>query len=148
MHRSPTPGLLFLVLAVPCYFLPAAEPEARYGITPDLKAYPQSKPKEALSSILKAIDNKKFDYLLAHLAEPQWVDARLKRFGGKLELMAEEAKDQLSPLAVKRLKRFVKDGMWKTNGTTTVVSHPKIKGRVVKLKQINDRWYLQNDYQP
>src|SRR5262245_55933096 len=51
----------------------------RYGVTRDAKSYPQASAKEALASVLKAIRDRKFDYLVAHLADPAFVDDRVKR---------------------------------------------------------------------
>src|SRR5438876_7020446 len=48
----------------------------RHGVAPELKSFPQATPKEALASVLKAVEMKRFDYLLAQLAEPDWVDGR------------------------------------------------------------------------
>jgi hypothetical protein len=42
----------------------------RYGIQPNVELYPQSTPKEALGSVLKAIDAGRLPYLLAQLADP------------------------------------------------------------------------------
>src|SRR5438445_6488726 len=46
----------------------------RYGFDVNLNLYPQKTPQEALLSIAKAVDNKRVDYVLAHLADPRFVD--------------------------------------------------------------------------
>ena len=68
-----------LILALPAQ---AARAAPRYGIDADLKSYPQGTPKEALASVLKAIDGKRFDYLVAQLADPTFIDDRIKRVHG------------------------------------------------------------------
>ena len=61
-----------LVGAVCAPYIPAQETNAatRFGVASDFSSYPQATPKEALSSVLKAIDNKRIDYLLAQLSDP------------------------------------------------------------------------------
>ena len=39
--------------------------ETRYGIALDLKSYPQATAKEALASVIKAVEDKHLDYLVA-----------------------------------------------------------------------------------
>src|SRR5207249_2823881 len=56
------------------------EPSARYHVAPDLKTYPQGTAKEAFASVLEAIKKKRIDYLLAQLAEPDWVDGRVDAY--------------------------------------------------------------------
>ncbi len=147
MDKRPAVGLLFgLVLQGSLLF--GADLELRYGIKPDLKNFPQSKPKEALTSILKAVKEKKHSYLLAHLADPEWVKRRVKSYGGKFGEVVEETRDQLSPLAIKRLESFLEKGTWKTTDKETVVTYDKIPSRVIRLRQVDGRWVLLNDFTP
>src|SRR5690349_21732166 len=80
--------------------------DERYGLALDTKAYPQATPKEALASMLKAIDEKKFDYLAAQLADPGFVDERVKKvYGGKFEEQVRDTQARLDPATVKQLRR-------------------------------------------
>src|SRR5438552_17204398 len=73
-----------IVLLVGLMTFGVGEPAARYGIAPDLKTFPQATAKEALASVLKAVEAKRFDYLVAQLADPEFVDDRVKRlYAGK-----------------------------------------------------------------
>lgn len=143
---------LIVALASFCLFQSATELRAdakeQYGVKPDLKSYPQSTAKEALTSILQAVEKKQHDYLLAHLADPDWVEKRVKSYGGKFDEVVEETKDRLTPLAVKRLKRFLENGKWTVTGKEALVTYDKVPSRVVRFRQIDDRWFLQNDYDP
>ncbi len=56
----------------------------RYGVELDLEGYPQNTPKDALGSVLKVLAEKRYDYLLAQLADPAFVKARLKVYKGDL----------------------------------------------------------------
>jgi hypothetical protein len=127
----------------------ADEPVQRYGIDADFKTYPQATAKEALASILKAVENKRIDYILAHLADPQWVDDGVKKNGGKFEDFVKECKEtKLDPVAVKQLGRFLKDGEWKVEEKTAEARLKDVPDRSVRFFKIGDRWYLENAYRP
>jgi hypothetical protein len=125
-------------------------PDKRYNQTLDLKKYPQDTPKTALLSLIKAIENKDVEYILAHLAEPKFVDQRVTDLGGKFDLLVEEAKGKLveDPGTLKLLKRFAADGDWKTDGDHSFASLPDVAGKQVNFIQRKDRWYLENRNQP
>lgn len=134
---------LALVVATPLAF--AQDKTARYGIGLDTKTYPQSSPKETLSSVLKAIENKKIDYLLAHLAEPQFIDNRVKKiYGGKFSEQVDETRGRLDPFTVKQLKLFLDEGKFATEKAVATVTLEKVKNRQVKFIQKDGRWYLDN----
>jgi hypothetical protein len=122
---------------------------ARYGVALDAKAYPQATAKEALASVLKAIEAKKFNYLVAHLADPGFVDDRVKRiYGGKFDEQVQDTKARLDPVTVKQLKRFLKDGEWDVGHTSAAVTLKDVKDRVVRLTKKGGRWYLKHDFTP
>jgi hypothetical protein len=124
----------------------AQEKDARYGVALDSKTYPQATPKETLASVLKAIADKKVDYLVAHLADPSFIDDRVKRvYGGKFAEQVEDTRGRLDPFAVKQLERFAKEGKWDINKTEATVTVEEIKDRQVKLLKKDGRWYLANE---
>ena len=103
----------------------AAGAGERYGVAPDLKTYPQATPKEALASALKAAEAGRFDYLAAQLADPAWVDERIKRlYGGRFEDQVEEARARLDPPTLKLLRRFLAEYVY-----------PGFKGRTDPVKR-------------
>jgi hypothetical protein len=135
-------GLVFAVT------LHAADPAKRYGIDADLKTYPQASPKECLTSVLKAIENKRFDYVVAQLADPSFVDERVKRtFGGKFEEQVDDTHTRLDPAAVKLLQRFAKDGELVGDAPPTLFLKD-VKDRSVSFVKIGDRYYMQHSYKP
>src|SRR5947209_6579591 len=102
-----------LVLVASVAALAADAPAKRFGVEANLESFPQAKPKETLTSVLKAIDLKRPDYVLAHLADPKFVDQRVKETSYD-ELLAETtAKLVNDPGAAKQLRGFLKDGEWK-----------------------------------
>jgi hypothetical protein len=141
------PGLVtaLVVSAV----LPAAEPATRYGVAPDLKAYQQATPEETLASVLRAIDSKRFDYLAAQLADPDFIDERVKRlYAGRFEEQIADTQARMDALAVKLLKRFAKDGKWKTEKDTARATLEDAPERVLRMRQLGGRWYLEHSFTP
>ena len=78
----------------------AKEPEARFGLAPKLKVYPQATPKLALRSAITAILDGDTAYLVAHLLDPGFVELRLadraKQFEAEIDsLLARRRDDQI-----------------------------------------------------
>jgi hypothetical protein len=122
---------------------------SRYGIALDVKSYPQSTAKEALASVIKAIDEKKIAYLVAQLADPAFVDDRVKRlYGGKFEEQVQDTQRRLDPSTVKQLKRILKEGKWTTTSTSAVVQADEVKDRCVRLVKKDGRWYMEHRFAP
>jgi hypothetical protein len=142
--------LLALVLAVAFASVVVAQAEKRYGIDADLKTYPQATSKQTLASVLKAIENKRVDYLLAHLAEPEWVDRRVKDTGGKFSDLVEETKGKLvdDPASAKLLQRFLKEGDWEVGDSEAEVSLKDVKDHVVAFHKVEGRWFMENRNSP
>jgi hypothetical protein len=122
-------------------------PPKRYGIEADLEDYPQAAPKVALESVLKAIDNKKIDYLLAHLADPTWVDDLVKTIhDGKFEGLVKETSDKIAkdPTMIKELRRILKEGEWKEDDAAASACLKDAKDSCVFLRKIEGRWFLED----
>ncbi len=158
--------LCALVIGLTVLTAPGAQPAGKgkagapFGIDPDYESYPQKTPKAALGSVLKALTQKRYDYLLAHLADPAFVQAELKRFKGQLPAsLAEESKNLLAfqrlvkatavhfqddPTKLRELSRFAKDGTWKEDENRASATLKILPARKVFLKKINDRWYLED----
>ncbi len=131
----------------------------RFGILLDTGRFPQEKPEQALSSVVKAIQLKQIDYLLAHLADPKFVDHKVdelkKQFGGgkeearaylafqKLVKITAEHFDE-DPGKVKDLQRFAKDATWQDNGKLAVGTLKNLPSRKVFLRKIDGRWMLED----
>jgi hypothetical protein len=119
----------------------------RYGITADYKTYPQATPKETLASLLKAVEDKHVDYALAHLADPHWVEERVKQLGGKFEDLVKECREtKLDAAAVKQLRRFMQDGEWKVEEKIAEVVLKDVNDRSVRFYKVDDRWFMENGY--
>lgn len=127
----------------------AAPPEERYSIRADREAYPQATPEEALASVIKAVQAGRVDYVLAHLAEPAWVDEQVKsRHGGDFKRAVADAAIQLGPYNVKLLGRFQEKGKWKVEKDKAVLTFDEVKDKVVSFKKIDGQWYMQHRRTP
>lgn len=118
----------------------------RYGLDADIDSFPQASPKETLGSVLKAIERKRVAYLLAHLADPKFVDERVKLYGGNFDDVVLETTTKLTqePGSVKELARFFAEGEWQEAGETATATHKDIKNRSVFMRKIGNRWFLEN----
>jgi hypothetical protein len=123
----------------------------RYGIEANLRDYPQENPKETLASVLRAIERGRINYLLAHLADPAFVEKRVKEvYGGDFEELVKETTHKLAdnPAAVKELGRFLKEGEWEGGEAAASVKLKDVKDRQVFFRKIGQRWFLENRQKP
>jgi gamma-glutamyltranspeptidase len=135
-----------LVILLSAAALAADAPAKRFGVEADLKTYPQATPEKTLASVLKAIVAKRADYIVAHLADPQFVDRRIKETSQD-ELLAEvTAKLVDDPGAAKQLRAFLEKGAWEKEGATATVSLKEGSDRTVSFVQSDGRWFLQQPY--
>jgi len=62
----------------------------RFGVLHNPDLYKQDTPQEALAAALGAIDRERYDYLVAHLLDPDWVDGRIAANRGYFDRVAGE----------------------------------------------------------
>jgi hypothetical protein len=142
-------SLAVALLLVPALALAADKSETRYGVAPDLKAYPQATAKEELASVIKAVGDKRIDYLVAQLADPAYIDEQVqKRFGGNFEQQVEDTRLQMNAGTLKLFERFLKDGEWSGDKSEKCVRLKDVKDRCIYFRRVGDRWYLENRYKP
>jgi hypothetical protein len=142
-------GIIFawVVMTILPSGMRADEVVQRYGINADYKSYPQATPKETLASLLKAVEDKHVDYALAHLADPHWVEERVKQLDGKFEDLVKECREtKLNAAAVKQLRRFMQDGEWKVEEKIAEVVLKDVNDRSVRFYKVDDRWFMENGY--
>ena len=122
----------------------------RYNLDYDYFNYPQLTPKQTMTSAVKALQEKKLNYLLAHLTDPAFIDQRVQDVhGGKFAGIVKEVSDKFinDPEAIKLLERFAKDGDWEDGETTASVKLKGTKDRVY-FRKVETRWFMQNQKQP
>jgi hypothetical protein len=124
--------------------LAADAPAKRFGVEADPKTFPQATPKEALASVLKAIDQKRADYIVAQLADPQFVDRRVKETSHDDLLAETTAKLVDDPAAAKQLRTFLEKGKWDEESATFTLAEGT--DRSVSFKKADGRWFLKQPY--
>jgi hypothetical protein len=121
-------------------------PAKRHGVDLDLKTYPQTAPKDVLGSLLKAVDAKRVDYVLAQLADPEWVDRRVKETSGGFAALVEECTARLvgNEAVVRRLKKMLAAGEWKIDTAAASVRLKETDDGVLFFRKMSGRWYVEN----
>lgn len=121
----------------------------RYGIVAAESNYPQATPRETLQSVLKAIEAGKIRYLVAQLADPGFVDDRVRQvYGGRFDEQVRDTETRLDPATVRKLRRFLAEGKWAIDRDSAVVSLEDVPDRVVRLVRHDGRWYLAHRSDP
>ena len=154
-----------LLVAVLCVSAAAQDQPSklakRFGHEFVAELYPQQTPQEAIKSVVKAIDSRRIDYLIAHLADPGYVDPRIADYkalysGGDEgrtllafdRLVRETALHfQEDPGLLKELRRFAKEADWQEKDGEMVGTLKAGSPRRVFLRKLEDRWFLQNRQQ-
>ncbi len=132
----------------------------RYLIAPNPEIYPQDTPENALASVIKAIQDKKIDYLLAQLTDPEFVDRQVQRHaetrkpdkgGEKLKELA--AFDEFvkvvtahlteDPTLLKDLTRIAK-GDWERGDNSASASTKENKDKRAFFRKVGNHWYFEN----
>ncbi len=138
-------------------------PPKRYGFQLNEKKFPQDSPAKSLASVINAVKTRKIGYLLAHLADPTIVDARVDRYAKLLSGGTEESRKLLAferltketqghfqqdPTLVKELEKLAKADNWMADDGTAVATYRALPGRAVLMKRVGSRWFLENRQRP
>ena len=133
--------------------------DLRYTIEVDEEAYPQKRPDDALRSVVRAIASQKYDYLMAQLVDPAYVDRKVGDYKKAFDKGKEEGKALRAfqrvvkeieehfledPALVQDLKRFTKEAEWKQEEGRAVGTIKALAGRQVFLRRIGERWFFEN----
>jgi len=149
---------------------PAEKPEKaktiylfRYSMEFNPRLYPQKTPKDALASIVKALSDERMEYLMAHLADPAYVDPKVDLYkrdyaggddAGKAllafqRLVRETTKHYFEDAElIKELRRFSRDAAWEETEDKAVGNIKELPGRQVILRRLEGRWFLKNRQAP
>jgi hypothetical protein len=117
----------------------------RYGIAPDPAAFPQKTPQETLASVLKAAEAGRFDYLAAQLADPAFVDDRVRRlYAGRFADQVDDTRTRLDARTLGQLRRFLKEGAWQSASDSATVSLKDVTGHTVSFRLMGGRWFMEH----
>jgi hypothetical protein len=140
-----------------------ADPLARrYNLDASPTLYPQKTPAEAMKSVVKAMDARRTDYLLAHLTDPTFVDKRIAEYKQRFTEGSDASKTLLAfnrliaeteqhfradPPLVKELRLFAKEGEWEEKDDVAIGTAKAAPARKVFLRKVGDRYFLENRQQ-
>lgn len=143
------PCLLALFPPVPQQAL-KQEPLKRFGILQDSATFEQKTPMQLRKSLLVALESKRIDYLLAHLADPEFIDQTVqKHYEGKFEGLVKESAGKLigTPLG-NQLQAILKEGVLDIQKNKATIKHPAHKDKTLYFRKSRELWYLENNSSP
>jgi hypothetical protein len=163
MRRIAIVGLVLIGLTLPAVAQeegPAPDRLAqRYGMQVNPLSYPQKTPEEALKAVVRALEKKSMEYLLAQLADPKFVDGRIAEYRQAIPTGSEQGKiflafDRLQretedhffadPQLLRELRILARDAKWDTTENQATGAAEAIPGHKVYLRRIGERWFLEN----
>jgi hypothetical protein len=142
--------ILSLMLLGSFVLFSAAQDEpipSRLNVTPSYDNYPQGNPKETAASILRALNRERFDYLVAHLIEPSFVDERIKITKAKPQEVIDSVRNRFldDPATLKNLKKILGEGNITEDADKATVTFGEVKGLEVHLVKLGERWFIRNE---
>ena len=139
---------MILVVTATTLSIPSAvvaedvDPNLRYGIPVDPTHFRQDGAQQTVRSIVKALDDGKIAYMLAHLIAPEDVDAKLKLDRAALRRLADKATSDSTAKLRDALVDHLEEGRWIIKGGRAL---SEMKGRAdLTLERIGGRWYMHN----
>ena len=134
----------------------------RYNLDFSPTLYPQKTPQEAMKSVVKAMDARRTDYLLAHLTDPMFVDKRVAEYTQRYTEGSADAKTLLAfnrliaeteqhfradPPLVKELRQFAREAEWEEKEDIVIGTAKAVPARKVFLRRVGERYFLENRQQ-
>jgi hypothetical protein len=118
----------------------------RFDVIYDPGNYPQATPQEALGSVIKALGRDRYDYLVAHLLDPAFVDDQLKSEKTTPAQLSKSVKAHMEedPELLKLMKRFLAEGDFSAGAERVTVSLKGVDDKQVFLRKVGQRWYMEN----
>lgn len=113
----------------------------RYGVKNDLKMFPQDNPRMTLRSIIKAIELKRFDYLLAHLIYPDLIKIELGSDSFENLVLHTRENFTSGKKNADKLREFLKDGILVYFGRQAAVIRLQ-DGSQIQFMEEDDLWYM------
>ena len=145
------------------------EPGPRFSVAYEGELYPQTSPKTTMTSISKALQRERIDYLVAHLVDPAYADAQVPKFykdrfkktieqererpdydnrvKEAFDAVVKEVIDHMAsePKESGYLTRLLKEGTIEEAGTSAKVTHKDVPGLTLTLRQVEGRWFMVNE---
>ena len=91
---------------------PTADEKPRFGIATNFDLYPQNTPKAALETATKLLENRRYDYFVAHVLDPVLLESKIRERAERLEkevelqLLQKRDEQKLAPDSVTARERL------------------------------------------
>jgi lambda repressor-like predicted transcriptional regulator len=119
-----------------------ANPNLRYGIPVDPTHFSQDGAQQTVRSIVRALDDGKVSYMLAHLIAPEDIDAKLKFDRAALRRLAGKATAASTEKLRNALVDHLEQGRWIIKGGRAL---SEVQDRAdLTLERVGGRWYMHN----
>jgi hypothetical protein len=131
----------------------------RYNFQVNLSKFPQKTPQDAMKSLVKALGDEQFGYLVAQLVDPGYVDPKIALYRNAYPQGSEQGKTLLAfkrllketsdhfredPVLLKELRLFAKEAEWDMGEDRATGTVKQLAGRHVFFRKYEDRWFLEN----
>lgn len=144
--------VIVLFMLVNCAYNPGPLPAqavkeiGRFGIALDEASFPQNSPENLRKSLLKALDLDKIEYLLAHLADPLFIDKNIKEVHeGNFAKQVAETREKLKKGLKSPLESLLKDGKLEVTAKSASLKDSTLKDFALSMKLENNKWYMENN---
>ena len=144
--------VIVLFMLVNCAYNPApltaqaVKESGRFGIALDEASFPQNSPENLRKSLLKALNSDKIEYMLAHLADPSFIDKNVREVHeGNFAKQVAETREKLKKGLKSPLESLLKEGKLNASEKSASLTDPALKDFIITMKLENNKWYMENN---
>ena len=139
--------VIVLFMLVNCAYNPALLPaqavkeSGRFGIPLDEASFPQNSPENLRKSLLNALNSDKIEYMLAHLADPSFIDKNVREVHeGDFAKQVAETREKLKKGLKSPLESLLKEGKLSASEKSASLKDPALKDFIISMKLENNKW--------
>ena len=144
--------VIVLFMLVNCVYNPALLPaqavkeSGRFGIPLDEASFPQNSPENLRKSLLNALNSDKIEYMLAHLADPSFIDKNVREVHeGDFAKQVAETREKLKKGLKSPLESLLKEGKLSASEKSASLKDSALKDFIISMKLENNKWYMENN---
>ena len=145
--------VIVLFMLVDCAYNPAAllpahavKESGRFGIPLDEASFPQNSPENLRKSLLNALNSDKIEYMLAHLADPSFIDKNVREVHeGDFAKQVAETREKLKKGLKSPLESLLKEGKLSASEKSASLKDSALNDFIISMKLENNKWYMENN---
>jgi hypothetical protein len=143
--------VIVLFMLVDCAYNPAAllpaqavKESGRFGIPLDEASFPQNSPENLRKSLLNALNSDKIEYMLAHLADPSFIDKNVREVHeGDFAKQVAETREKLKKGLKSPLESLLKEGKLSASEKSASLKDSALNDFIISMKLENNKWYME-----